>query len=57
MGVTSRVPAVKVNEEVLVPKIDPAGEGDTSGTSEGFEMKVWLVWLKREARLRPWVVS
>jgi hypothetical protein len=54
MGVTSGAPAVKVNEEVLVPKIDPAGEGDTS---EGFEMKVWLVWLKREARLRPWVVS
>lgn len=34
--------------------MDPAGEGETS---EGFEMKVWLVWLKREARLRSRFVS
>jgi len=54
MGLPSAPPAVKVNEEVLAPKIEAPGAGVES---EGLEMKVWLVCLKSEARLRSFLVS
>lgn len=44
--------AVEVKEEGLALKTEPLGDG---GKSEGLEMKVWLVCLKREDRFRSLV--